>query len=298
MTQIPQWQAWWLAARPKTLAAGATPVVVASALAFYNGCFLWPPALICFVFAVLAQVISNFANDYFDYKKGSDKSERFGPKRAVTEGWIAPKTMLRVTLGLCMLNSAIGLSLLYYGGWLLLFVGVAVVIFALAYSGGPYPLAYHGWGDVCVLVFFGIVPVGFSYYVQSQQWPPVVTICGIAVGLVVINILVANNYRDRLSDAKAGKKTTIVLFGQRFGEYFYLFNGLVAFLCCQYFWFEQSPLPAIFPLVYLALHIKTWRKMIAIGSGRALIGVLEQTARNTMIFGLTLAIGLMLSSGR
>ena len=295
MTQIKPLQAWFLAARPKTLAAGAAPVVVASALAFYTGDFLWLPALICLCFAVLAQVISNFANDYFDYKKGSDRGERLGPKRAVTEGWIAPKTMLRVTLSLCVLNSLLGLSLLYYGGWPLIFVGLVVVIFALAYSGGPYPLAYHGWGDVCVFVFFGLIPVGFTYYVQALQWPLSVTVCGSAVGLVTINILVANNYRDRFSDAKAGKKTSIVLFGERFGEMFYLLNGVTAVLCCQYFWLERSFFPAVLPFVFLPFHLATWRKMVAIQSGKSLVRVLELTARNVLIFGFTLALGLVLS---
>lgn len=129
--------AWFLVARPKTLAAGATPVVVASALAFHDGAFRWQPAAICLAFAVLAQIISNFANDYFDFIKGSDTPDRLGPKRAVAKGWIAPNTM-------CVLNSALGLTLLFYGGWCLIAVGVAVVVFALAYSGGPYPLAYRG----------------------------------------------------------------------------------------------------------------------------------------------------------
>ena len=288
-------KAWFLASRPKTLTAGATPVIVASALAFHDGNFHAPPALICLVFAVLAQIISNFANDYFDYRKGSDNTERLGPKRAVAEGWIAPKTMLLVTLGLCVVNSILGLLLLFYGGWFLIAVGTAVVIFALAYSGGPYPLAYHGWGDVCVFVFFGIVPVGFTYYVQSQTWPLSATICGAAVGLVVINILVANNYRDRFSDAKVGKKTSIVLFGERFGRYFYLTNGVVAVLLCQWFWRDHALTAAVFPAIFLIFHIATWRKMIAIGSGRELVPVLEQTAGNALIFGLTLSAGLVLS---
>ena len=287
-------QAWFLAARPKTLAAGATPVITASALAWHHDVFQWRPALICLVFAVLAQIISNFANDYFDYKKGSDNRERLGPKRAVTEGWISPKTMLCVTLLLCVLNSALGLTLLYYGGPLLIIVGAAVVVFALAYSGGPYPLAYHGWGDVCVLIFFGVVPVGFTYYVQALQWPLSTTICGVAVGLVIINILVANNYRDRFSDAEAGKKTSIVIFGERFGRYFYLANGLIAVACCQFFWLDHAPWAAILPVFFLIFHLQTWRNMIRIDRGRELIAVLEQTARNVLIFAATLSIGLII----
>ena len=286
---------WILAARPKTLTASATPVTVASALAFRDGYFYWKPALICLAFALIAQIVSNFANDYFDYKKGIDNEERSGPKRAVAEGWIAPRTMLCVTAGLLAADLLLGLSLLRYGGWELIFAGMAVALFALAYSGGPYPLAYHGWGDVCVLLFFGIVPVGFTYYLQALRWNLPATVCGIAVGLVIINILVANNYRDRDSDAKAGKKTTVVLFGEKFGSLFYLFNGIAAVICCLYFLTDNTVWASVLPFVYLFLHVKTWREMVRIGSGKELVGILGKTALNALLFGVLLSLGIMIS---
>jgi 1,4-dihydroxy-2-naphthoate octaprenyltransferase len=296
MVKKNSFQAWFLAIRPKTLSAAATPVIIACALAYHDGCFRWQPAVICFLFALMAQIISNFANDYYDYKKGTDKVERLGPKRAVTEGWITPRTMLNVTIGLLAVDMLTGLLLLQYSGWnwLLIIVGVLIAIFALAYSGGPYPLAYHGWGDACVFVFFGIIPVGFTYYVQTLQWTLPATLCGVAAGLIIINILVANNYRDRDSDARTNKKTTIVLFGERFGRYFYLFNGLIAVVCCQYFWKEQTVWAAILPLIYLIFHIRTWKEMVTTGTGKQLVGVLEKTARNVLIFGLALSLGLII----
>ena len=287
-------QAWFSATRPKTLSAAATPVIVACALACHDKSFQWKPALICLLFALTAQVISNFANDYFDYKKGIDNEERLGPKRAVAEGWIAPKIMLSVTLALLVLDLALGLLLMYYGGWKLIFVGLFVAVFAFAYSGGPYPLAYHGLGDICVFIFFGIIPVGFTYYVQTLQWNLPVTICGISVGLVIINILVANNYRDRHSDAKSGKKTSIVWFGEKFGEWFYLLNGIAAVAGCQYFRSERMVWAALLPIIYLIFHILTWKEMIEINQGKALIRTLEKTARNVLIFGATLSLGLLL----
>ncbi|MDR2843465.1 MAG: 1,4-dihydroxy-2-naphthoate polyprenyltransferase [Candidatus Symbiothrix sp.] len=287
-------QAWLLAARPKTLTAAATPVLVGCALAFHDNRFHWLPAFTCLLFALIAQIISNFANDYFDYKKGTDNEERLGPQRAVAEGWIAPKTMLYATLGLLAVDMVIGLSLLQYGGWKLIMVGALVALFAIAYSGGPYPLAYHGWGDVCVFIFFGIIPVGFTYYVQASQWTVPVTMSGIAVGLVIINILVANNYRDRFSDEKTHKKTTIILFGEKFGRYFYLFNGIIAVICCQYFLFEKTIWAGLLPLIYLLFHITTWRTMVTIGKGTQLVGILGQTARNVFIFGLLLSSGLLI----
>ena len=289
-------KAWFLAARPKTLSAAATPVIVAGSLAWHDGVFALTPALICLFFALIAQIISNFANDYFDYKKGTDNEERLGPKRAVAEGWIAPRTMLYATVGLLIVDCLLGLFLICYGGWQLIFVGILVAVFALAYSGGPYPLAYHGWGDICVFFFFGIIPVGFTYYVQALQWTFPVSICGTSIGLVIINILVANNYRDRFTDKEAGKNTSIVLFGEKFGRYFYLLNGMIAAVCCQYFWFIDAVWAAILPLFFLISHIRTWKEMVRIGEGKQLIYILELTSRNVLLFGFLLSLGLILSS--
>ena len=287
-------RAWFLAMRPKTLPASATPVIIACALAYREKSFQWQPALICLLFALIAQIIANFANDYFDYKKGIDNEDRLGPKRTVAEGWIAPKMMIRVTLALLAADLALGSLLLHYGGWILIFVGLFTAIFAFAYSGGPYPLAYRGLGDICVFIFFGIIPVGFTYYVQTLHWNFPVLICGTGAGLVIINILVANNYRDRFSDAKAGKKTSIVLFGEKFGSWFYLLNGVAAVCGCQYFWLEKTAWAAVLPLIYLVFHILTWKEMITINQGRALIGTLEKSARNVLIFGAALSIGLII----
>jgi 1,4-dihydroxy-2-naphthoate octaprenyltransferase len=287
-------QAWLLATRPKTLPAAATPVMVACALAYRDHSFQWKPALICLLFALIAQIVANFANDYFDYKKGVDNAERLGPKRTVAEGWIAPETMLRVTFVLLVMDLALGLLLLQYGGWELIVAGLCIAIFAFAYSGGPYPLSYHGLGDVCVFIFFGIIPVGFTFYVQTLQWTIPVAICGACTGLVVVNILIVNNYRDRFTDAKTEKKTTIVLFGEKFGEWFYLLNGVIAVVGCQYFLFENTIWAALLPLLYLILHILTWREMVTVNQGKALNGTLEKTARNVLVFGGLLSLGLIL----
>lgn len=288
-------RAWLLATRPHTLPASASPVLAASALAAFHGSFRLVPALICLVFALVAQVVSNLANDYFDYKKGADNEERLGPPRAVTEGWISPRRMLTVTLALLAFDCLLGLSLVWFAGWQLISVGVLIAVFALAYSGGPYPLAYHGWGDVCVFIFFGLVPVVFTFYVQTLVISPDALLVGAALGLVSINILVANNYRDRDTDRAAGKKTTIVLFGARFGRYFYLLNGIIAVILCQYFWKVDAPFAALLPCIYLFLHLFTWRKMLRINQGKALIPVLQETARNVFLFSILLSAGLFLT---
>jgi 1,4-dihydroxy-2-naphthoate octaprenyltransferase len=287
-------KAWLLATRPRTLTASITPVVVGSSLAYNYGYFKIIPSLICLVFAIISQIISNFANDYYDYKKGTDDEARIGPKRAVSAGWIAPRKMLFVTLALLGLDMLLGISLIYYGGWWLIAIGAFIGIFALAYSGGPYPLAYYGFGDICVLFFFGIIPVGFTYFVQANNWTLDVTISGISTGLVVINILVANNFRDRNTDALSNKRTSIVIFGEKFGIYFYLLNGVIAVIGSFIVAFNTAKFLPIMMVIFLALHLQTWGIMKKIGSGSGLIKVLGMSARNAIIFGLIFALGMII----
>lgn len=285
-------KAWLLAARPKTLAAGSVPVLVASGLAVHFGRFEWLPAMLCLLFALLAQIASNFSNDYFDFVKKTDNENRLGPARAVASGWIAPRQMLIGTLTVIALACLFGLGLVYYGGWEMILVGVCCVMALLAYTAGPWPLAYNGLGDLFVLTFFGFVAVVFSFYVQTQTFEPLVFVAGFMVGLPAVNILVLNNYRDRENDAACRKRTTIVLFGEAFGRYFYLLNGLLAVLAGLFF-LKEAVWAAVLPILYLLPHYLTWRKMCRIREGKALNALLGETARNLLIFGLLFTIGLL-----
>ena len=287
-------KAWLLAARPKTLAAGVAPVLVASGLAAHEGRFNVIPAILCLFFAVMAQVASNFANDYFDYIKKTDNEERLGPARAVSSGWIDPIQML---IGLAVVITVacfFGMGLVFYGGWEMILVGVACIISLLAYTAGPWPLAYHGLGDVFVLVFFGFVPVVFTYYVLVGSFSPEVFLAGAVVGLQSVNILVVNNYRDRDTDKKSNKKTSIVVFGEAFGRWFYLLNGLAACLLSLLFWLDNAPWAALFPILFLFPHVSTWKKLVSIRQGRALNPLLGETARNLLLLALLLTIGFIL----
>lgn len=286
-------QAWVLAARPKTLAAGSVPVLVGSALAAHFGCFNWLPALLCLMFALLAQIASNFSNDYYDFKKGTDDENRLGPPRAVASGWIAPRNMLYGTIAVVALACAFGLGLIYFGGWEMILVGVVCVISLIAYTAGPWPLAYHGLGDLFVLVFFGFVAVVFTYYLQANEFPWLAFVAGAVVGLGAVNILFINNFRDRETDRKSHKNTTIVLFGKAFGKWGYLINGLLACLLCLCF-AAESLWAAFLPFVYLIPHYKTWKTMVKIDHGKELNLLIGQTARNLLILGLLLSIGLLL----
>jgi 1,4-dihydroxy-2-naphthoate octaprenyltransferase len=210
---------WVDATRPKTLPAAVAPVLVGSALAWREGSFKPGAAAACLGFALLVQVGTNFANDYYDARKGADTAERVGPRRAVASGLVKPETMRAAMWAVFGAAFCVGLTLLAYGGWPLLLVGVASILCGVAYTGGPYPLAYHGLGDVFVFLFFGLVAVGATEFVQSGalSWAGVVG--GAGVGALATNILVANNYRDVETDAKADKRTLLVRWGRGYGRW-------------------------------------------------------------------------------
>jgi len=286
-------KAWLLAARPKTLAAGSVPVLVASGLAAHFDQFKLIPAILCLLFALLAQIASNFSNDYFDFVKKTDDENRLGPARAVSSGWIDPKKMLYGTFVVIVLACFLGLGLIYYGGWEMILVGAICVVSLLAYTAGPWPLAYHGLGDLFVLVFFGFVAVVFSFFVQTQTFHLLAFVAGAVVGLAAVNILIINNYRDRDTDKKSNKNTTIVIFGENFGKWGYLINGFVACLLCLFF-LRESLWAAVLPFLYLMPHYQTWKTMVAINRGKELNVLIGKTSRNMLILGLLLAIGLLI----
>ena len=289
-------QAWILAARPKTLAGAATPVIIGTALAYSVGQFHWIQALICLLFASLMQIAANFINDLFDYLKGTDREDRLGPRRACAQGWISPSAMKKGIIAIITVACLLGCSLLFYAGWELIVVGVLCVMFAFFYTTGPYPLSYNGWGDLLVIIFFGFVPVGGTYYVQALGWSHYVTIASIICGLIVDTLLVVNNYRDREEDRESGKKTIIVRFGEPFGRYLYLALGIIAALLCLCF----IPLTGYGVIgvaaSYLILHIMTWRKLANIRSGYKLNSILGDSSRNMLLLSLLLSLIIVITT--
>ena len=281
-------KAWITAVRPHTLAASACPVVAASALAWHANAFRLVPAVLCLLVAVLAQVAANLSNDYFDYKKGADTDRRVGHRRAVASGWIAPRTMLTaslITLGLACLC---GLFLLAYGNpFLLLAVGIAIALCVLAYTAGPYPLAYRGWGDVCVLLFYGVIPVCLTYYVQAGTVTSAAAWLSVALGLLSVNILLVNNVRDQEQDAAAGKHTTVVRFGRRFGTTLYLVCALLAVACSWPVYLYRGAYTWLLFLIFLVFELLTWQDLRRL-HGSDLNRVLGLTARNIWIYTLLL----------
>ena len=287
-------KAWILAARPKTLAAAAPPVLIGCSLAYTDGTFQWIPAVLCFLFAFSMQIDANFINDYYDYLKGSDREDRLGPERACAQGWITLSAMKKGMIAITLLSCFWGLLLLRYCGWEMIPVGLLCVLFAFLYTAGPYPLAYHGWGDVLVIVFFGFVPVGCTYYTMAHDWTWNVTIACAACGLVSDMLLMLNNYRDREQDKISGKRTLVVRFGEKAGRYAYLWLGILATVLCSYYAFHEMPMASLLPLAFLVPHFTTWRQMVRIYQGKELNIVLGKTARNIVVFGLLLSLGLIL----
>lgn len=296
MKTVPRnsFRAWMLAARPKTLAGAATPVIIGCAMAAADGKFRFVPAAICLCFAFLMQIAANFINDLFDFLKGTDREDRLGPERACAQGWISPGAMKKGIFLTILAACICGVPLLFYAGWELIPVGLACVLFAFLYTTGPYPLSYRGWGDLLVVVFFGFVPVGFTYYVQAYDWTSGVTVASLACGLSVDTLLVVNNYRDRDADLRSGKKTLVVRFGEQFGSRLYLLLGFTAAALCLYFAFEGRLWAALLPQLYLVPHLLTWKKMIRIHSGRPLNAILGETSRNLFLLGILLSTGLIL----
>ena len=292
---------WIECMRLRTLPVSLSGVVIAIALAWWHGRFVWVPALLCLLFALLAQVASNFANEYYDFKKGADKVGRVGPRRGVTEGDIKPRTLLIVTFATLAVAGVVGCCLIPYGGWWLLPVGIFIVMGALAYSTGPYPLSYHGLGELAVFFFFGVIPVTLTYYVQALRIEPLVILASMATGFLGVNVLLVNNYRDVDDDREAGKRTSVVIFGRQPAAAAYLINGYVAMCLLTPLWILAALAPTVpvwvlvAPVVYLVLHTITWHRLIT-RDGAALNPLLGATARNMLIFTLLLTLLLNISS--
>lgn len=220
---------WIQAARPKTLLVSMAPVIMSVAFASVYMQIKWLPALICLVFAVLAQILSNFVNDYADGVKGID-ADRIGPQRMVASGIISPAKMCKGIMLVGTVAFLIGCTLIYWGGWVLLPIGIVILLVALAYSTGPFPLSQHGFGDLAVIIFYGVIPVTLTFFIQTGMINLNIVLAGFAIGFVSDNLLIVNNMRDADNDLANGKKTTVGIFGKRFMTLVYHANPLIAII--------------------------------------------------------------------
>lgn len=287
---------WVEAMRLRTLPVSIAGVLAGCGCAVWQGSFSFVPALLCLLFALSAQIASNFANEYYDFKNGLDRKGREGFRRGVTEGDISPEAMKRATFLMLLAAALFGSLMLLYGGLWLIIVGCVILLFALAYSTGPYPLSHHGLGDVAVIIFFGVVPVTFTCYLQTGGWGqlPVLLTTSLAIGLLAANVLVVNNYRDKEDDEAVGKRTTVVIFGRTIMGRVYLASGLLAMAIMLPLWLRLPLWGLVAPIVYLFMHFATWRKIIAC-RGAALNPLLGRTARNLLAFTVLLLVVLIMA---
>lgn len=284
---------WFEAARPKTLPAAVIPVLIGTAFAQAAGTASYGQAAICLAFSLLVQIGTNFANDYFDFVQGADTHERVGPRRAVAAGLVAPRTMLLATTAVLAAAFAVGLLLVAEGDWILLPIGVVSIVCAIAYTGGPYPLGYNGLGDVFVFVFFGLVAVGATFYVQAHVVTAPVLAAATAVGLLAANILVANNYRDVETDAKAGKRTLVVRFGRKFALWQYGLSALAALACAPVLMLAGWRWPVLLPVVLVPWAVRLTHRLGSSCEPSEQIAVLADTAKFLAAFGVLLSVGVV-----
>ena len=322
--QITRTQAWVLAIRPRTLSAGAAPVVAACGFAAADGVFARLPALAALAGALLIQIGTNLANDYYDFMKGGDTGERLGPVRVTQAGILAPRAVFRGMGVSLVLATLIGVYLASVAGWPVIVIGLVSMLMAVCYTGGPYPLSYNGLGDVFVFVFFGLVATAATYYVQAQTWSADSIVAGAGLGAFSTAMLVVNNLRDRETDGAAGKRTLAVRFGDRFTviQYFACLTGAAAVPVLGYTLMGWSPWTYL-SLLGLVACVPAASRILAlrVGAGdrgergsaaaggedgetgahgtvnrRTLNPALAMTARGLALYGAGLGVGALIGS--
>ncbi len=291
----PPLSVWLLAIRPKTLPAAIAPVIIGTGMAFADGAFHWLSAFAALLGALFIQIGTNFTNDYSDHARGTDTADRLGPVRVTQAGLVPAETMKRATIVVFAAAFLIGLYLVSRGGWPVVMIGVCSVLFGVLYTAGPYPLGYNGLGDVFVLIFFGPVAVGGTYYVQALQitWP--VILAGFSPGLMSVGVLTVNNLRDIDGDRKAGKRTLAARFGRAFARIEYLSSLLIAagLPVVLFFTVRQSGY-LLLVLIMPIMAIPTIRTVFTQTDGPSLNSALAGTGRLLILYALLFSVGWVL----
>jgi len=293
--QMSNTKIWFLAARPKTLWAAVAPVIIGCALAYADNGWHWQSALAALFGAVMIQIGTNFANDYADFKRGTDANERLGPMRVTQAGLVKPEVMKKATAFVFALAVLAGIYLVWRGGWPIIVIGLLSILFGILYTSGPYPLGYNGLGEIFVLIFFGPVAVGGTYYVQTLQINLTVLLLGLSPGLFSIAILTVNNLRDIKGDKRAGKKTLAVRFGTGFARFQYVFSIAVAVvipLLVYFYSFER--IYSLISLLTLLAAIPAFKLILSKTEGVALNDLLAKTGILLLLFSLLFSIGWIL----
>lgn len=277
---------WIEAMRLRTLPVSLAGIIAACALALATRCFDLTTATLCLMFATLAQIASNFANEYYDFRAGLDAPGRDGPRRGVTEGDITPRAMKAATYGVLAAACAVGLAIAATAGWWLVGAGIIIALGVIAYSAGPFPLSRHGLGEIAVVFFFGIIPVNLTYYVMSGVlWTPDVFMTSLSIGLMGANVLIVNNYRDADADRAVGKKTLAVILGRPAMSALYVVNALAAVVLMEPLWIVGPRWGLFIPLAYVAAAFLIRHRLVTF-KGAALNPLLGATAMSMALYSL------------
>jgi len=289
-------QVWMLAARPKTLPAAVAPVIAGTAVAVHEGGEHWPSAILAMITALLLQIAANFANDALDFKRGADTADRLGPTRATASGLITAGGVMRATIVTLVLAVMTGLPLAIRGGWPIFALGIAAIICAVAYTGGPFPLAYLGLGEVFVFLFFGLAAVTGTAYIQTGEVTALALVTAIPVGALAVGILIVNNLRDIETDRVAGKKTLAVRLGKRNTQYEYGLMLVIAAVTPVVMWaVGWLDFWVVITLMWWPFGVSLWNQ-VTTRTGRALNPTLGNTGRGLLIYSVALATALILSA--
>jgi 1,4-dihydroxy-2-naphthoate octaprenyltransferase len=288
------WRTWLSAARPRTLPAAVSPVAVGTALAAHDHLLRPAAAALCLAFALLVQIGTNFANDYYDFVHGADTPERVGPRRAVASGLVRPAAMRRAMVAVFAAAFGAGLGLIHWGGPWMLAVGLASILCGVAYTGGPWPLGYHGLGDAFVFTFFGLVAVTITYFVQAGRITGHAALAGVSMGLLAANILLVNNYRDAETDAAANKRTLVVRFGRGFARVQFAASLCGALAVPLLFKATGYGPWCLLPVLLAPLAASHVRRLSAGRSPREHVALLGDTGRFIALYAALFSAGLLL----
>lgn len=287
-----KWKPWILAARPKTLTAAVVPVVVATCLAHGSGYHVsWLLSLAALLSSLAIQIATNLINDSIDYAKGADTETRLGPKRMTQQGLLTSKQVYFSGLLFFAIAFFLGIPLIIKGGWVIAILLIISILSGYLYTGGPFPLAYHGLGDLFVILFFGLVSTVALYYVQTLNFDLKAIIAGLQVGFLCAVMIAINNLRDRIQDAKVNKKTLAVRLGVNGSRLQITAFILIPYFFTLYWYLTGSLLPAILPWAIFPLANRLIRSIWNIEPGREYNALLGQAALLHLLFGVTLAIG-------
>ena len=294
MKENSKFHSWLLASRPKTLLASVVPVMVGTALAINVDKFNPLVTLVALVCSLLIQIGTNFTNDLYDFYKGADTVSRKGPVRVLAAGLISVKEMKTGIIIAFLSAFILGLYLVYIGGIIILAIGVLSILAGIAYTAGPYPLAYKGLGDIFVFMFFGLIGTMGTFYLQANELSLAAFLSSIPVGSLITNILVVNNYRDIETDRNAGKNTLAVKLGKTFTQYQFIFLIFVSFIVpLLLFLFFDFKFWIFLPYLTLPVVYKTISMLFTL-DGVQLNETLELTAKLSAMYGILFSAGLML----